>query len=334
MPKVSIIIATYNRPQLLPRAVKSARQAGSDIEIVVVDDASPGNKTAETCRALSGVRYLRVERNQKLGGARNLGIFASTGEFITFLDDDDLRLPNSLDLQVEALTATPTAALAYGQTLLGDHDCVPTGYVYPIPCPQGDVFWELLERNFISCPSALFRRSSLYQIGLPTTALPGIEDWDLWIRLAELFPVVAVEQPVAIYRRATPHSGQFTSNAADMVRRITAAHRERWLTLPRALKASAAKRRAARRAFSLNMANHLIWETGRSLKRGSLLSAGQNIVTALRLHPLGVSDRLGRPASFRFLYSRSVGRWLTVDERAAERTDSCMFRNGQGEGRT
>jgi glycosyltransferase involved in cell wall biosynthesis len=313
MPKVSIIIATYNRPSLLARAVESARRAGTDVEIVVVDDASE-SETAEVCRTLSGIRYVRVERNQQLGGARNLGILASTGEFITFLDDDDLRLPGSLDAQIETLEATPTAALVYGQTLLGDQDCVPTGYVYPTPCPQGDIFWELLERNFISCPSAVFRRSSLYRIGMPTTTLPGIEDWDLWIRLAELYDVVAVEQPVAIYRRATPGSGQFTSNAAAMVQRITVAHRERWLRLPRALHASPEQRKIARRGFSLNMANHLIWETGRSLKRGRLLPAQQNLWTALRLHPLGVADRVLRRSNLRFLYSRSVGRWLRAPE--------------------
>jgi glycosyltransferase involved in cell wall biosynthesis len=323
MPRVSIIIATHNRPHFLPRAVESARRAGTDVEVVVVDDAS-GSETAEVCRSLPGIRYIRVERNQKLGGARNLGILGSSGEFIAFLDDDDLRLPGSIDLQVEALDAAPAAALAYGQTMLGDQDCIPTGYVYPTPCPQGDVFWELLQRNFISCPSAVFRRSSLYTIGLPTTTLPGIEDWDLWIRLAELYSVVVVEQPVAIYRRATPGSGQFTSNAADMVRRITAAHCERWLRLPRALSASAAERNTARRGFSLNMANHLIWETGRSLKRGCFLSAEENLRTALLLHPMGVANRIMRLSNFRFLYSRA-GKWL----KGAERHASYNFSKGE-----
>lgn len=318
MPKVSVIIATHNRPHLLPRAVESARKAGSDVEIIVVDDAS-AHETEEACRALSGIRYVRVERNQRLGGARILGILVSSGELISFLDDDDVRLPGSLDAQAEALDSAPDAGFVYGQTILGDQDCVPTGYVYPTHCPQGDVFWELLERNFISCPSVVFRRSCLYRIGLPGTAIPGIEDWDFWIRLAELFPVVAVERPVAIYRRATPGSGQFTSNASEMARRIASAHSRRWLTLPRALNAPADKRSAARRQFSRNMANHLIWETGRCLKRGHLLLAQKNLLTALSLHPLGVAHRVTRASNFRFIYSRSVGRW----RKAEDRQDSC-----------
>lgn len=306
MPKVSIIIATCNRARLLPRAVGSARAAGSDAEIVVVDDAS-ADETPEVCRSLAGVRYVRVERGQRLGGARNVGILASTGDFIAFLDDDDLRLPGSLDLQAAALAANPGAGLVYGQTALGDQDCVPTGDVYPEPCPQGDVFWELLERNFIGCPSAMFRRSCLYRVGLPASDLPGIEDWDLWVRIAEMYPVVALERPVAIYRKATPGSGQFTSDAAAMVRRITAAHRGRWMTLPRALAAAPAQRRDVRQRFSRNMATHLLWEAGRGVRHRNFAAARAGLLTALRLHPAAVAHRATRPSNFRFILSRLRG---------------------------
>ncbi|MGI8656817.1 MAG: glycosyltransferase family 2 protein [Pyrinomonadaceae bacterium] len=309
MPKVSVIIATRNRPQLLPRAVASAQKAGTNVEIIVVDDAST-KETADVCRKLAGIRYVRLERNQNLGGARNVGILASSGDFITFLDDDDVRLPGSLDAQAEALASCPEAGFVYGQTMLGDQDCVPTGYVYPMPCPQGDVFWELLERNFIGCPSAVFRRSCLYRIGLPGASIPGIEDWDLWIRLAELYSVIAIEHPVAVYRRATSGSEQFTSHAAEMVRLITRTHRQRWMRLPRALGASVAKRRDIKQRFSRNMANHLIWEAGRSLRHRRLLAAEKNLLTALCLHPFGVAHRVTRPSNFRFIYSRSMGVWL------------------------
>ncbi|HEX8352373.1 MAG TPA: glycosyltransferase family 2 protein [Pyrinomonadaceae bacterium] len=306
MHKVSVIIATYNRPHLLPRAVESARGAGKDVEIVVVDDAS-AEATSEACRALQGIRYVRVERNQRLGGARNLGILASSGEYITFLDDDDVRLPGSLDLQVEALKADPSAGFVYGQAIFGGQDGAPTSNVFPSPCPRGDIFWELLERNFMACASVVFRRSCLYRIGLPGATIPGIEDWDLWVRLAELYTAAAVERPVAIYRRATADSGQFTSDAAGMARRIAAAHRERWLKLPRALSAPPSKRQATRRQFSRNMANHLIWEAGRGLKGGHLLAAHKNLLTAVRLHPLGVAHRATRFSNLRFLLARGLG---------------------------
>lgn len=305
IPEVSVIIATRNRARLLARAVESARGAGRDVEIVVVDDASTDG-TPDVCRATPGVRHVRVERGQGLGGARNLGIAASRGELITFLDDDDVRLPGSLDVQAAALRSAPEAGMVYGQTVLGDQDCAPTGDVYPDPCPRGDIFWDLLEQNFIGCPSAVFRRSCLYRVGLPAADLPGIEDWDLWLRIAELYPVAAVERPVAIYRKGAPGSGQFTSDAAAMVRRITRAHRERWMTLPRAAAATAAERRDARRRFSRNMATHLIWETGRAVRHAELLSAGRNALAAVRLHPAGVLHRATRPSNFRFLLARAA----------------------------
>jgi len=101
-PRASIIIATHDRPQLLPRAVESAHAAGTDVEIVVVDDAST-DETARVCQTLSGIKYVRTERNQRVAGARNIGLVASRGEYISFLDDDDTRLPDSLDAQIEAL---------------------------------------------------------------------------------------------------------------------------------------------------------------------------------------------------------------------------------------
>src|ERR1700720_1402043 len=106
MPSVSIIIPTCNRPQLLPRAVESARAAGTDVDIIVVDDASQ-DETAAICARLSGIKYIRLERNQGVAGARNVGILASSAEFVAFLDDDDLRLPGSLDWQVAPLAGPP-----------------------------------------------------------------------------------------------------------------------------------------------------------------------------------------------------------------------------------
>src|SRR5687768_3535398 len=116
MPRVSVIIPTRNRCALLPRAVESARSAASDLEIVVVDDASE-DQTSAVCEGWDDVRYLRTRRRLGSGEARNVGLIAATSEYISFLDDDDVRLPGSIDAQVESLEARPDAGMIYGRAL-------------------------------------------------------------------------------------------------------------------------------------------------------------------------------------------------------------------------
>ena len=157
MPLASIIITTHNRPLLLRRAVESAHAAARDVEIIVVDDAST-DETARVCQPLPGIKYQRIDRNQGVAGARNVGLLVSSGSYITFLDDDDVRLPNSLDAQVKLLDADESAGLVYGQAIYADQLGQPSNDLYPQICPEGDIFWKLLAQNFIPCGSAVFRR--------------------------------------------------------------------------------------------------------------------------------------------------------------------------------
>src|SRR6267142_1800984 len=178
MPKASIIITTHNRPHLLPRAIASACASGQDVEVIVVDDAS-SDETASICQSTRGITYVRLDRNQGVAGARNVGLVASRGEYISFLDDDDVRLPGSLDAQIEALEREPQAGLIYARAIWGDQQGEPGDRSYPLDCPQGDIFWQLLTRNFIPCGSAVFRRSCLTRVGLLNDRIPGLDDWDL-----------------------------------------------------------------------------------------------------------------------------------------------------------
>src|SRR5262245_9731711 len=240
MPAVSIIITTHNRPLLLPRAIESARAAGTDVEVVVVDDAS-SDETSEICQSTYGIRYVRVERNQGVAGARNIGLVACIGEYVTFLDDDDVRLPGSLDPQVRILEQTPNAGLVYAMAIPEDPDGTQRT-PYPAVCPQGDVLWELLVWNFIPSGSVVFRRACLTQVGLLDESIPGIDDWDLWIRIAELFPTAATETPVLIRRQSTINSGQGSSATLDLIEGGRKRLRQDWLRLPRAASGPSEKR--------------------------------------------------------------------------------------------
>jgi hypothetical protein len=285
MPLTSIIITTHNRPQWLRRAIESALLAGANVEVIVVDDAST-DETAAVCRDLSGLKYVRVERNQRVAGARNLGVLVSGGEYITFLDDDDLRLPGSLDLQVKALEANQEAGLVYGQATLADQSGKPTPQLYPMVCPQGDVFWELLGRNFVPCGSAVFRRSCLDRVGLLDHSLAGIDDWDLWIRIAELYPIIALEEPVMHWRQSTPSSKQGTSQAAAIVSKSVQQFRQSWQKLPRVANASQQMQRGAWHRLSANMGAHLSCEVVRSLRHRQIVQATNNLFALLHLGPL------------------------------------------------
>ena len=305
MPRASIIITTRNRPHLLRRAVQSAQASSRDVEIVVVDDAS-SDQTAEVCKGLSGINYVRVEHNVGAAEARNIGLVTSRGEYLSFLDDDDTRLVNSLDAQIEALECDPQAGLIYGRAILGDQEGTPSSRSYPSECPSGDVFWKLLSRNFIPCGSTVFRRSCLARISLRDDEIPGLNDWDLWIRIAELYPVLSAETPIIIWRRSTPVSGQSTSEAADLVwMNVQKFHS--WMNLPRVTRAPREIRRAVWREFSENMAEHLIWESVRALRCGKLRQPFKNLSILPWLHPLTIMriaehrilrvPRVGLPAS-------------------------------------
>ena len=284
MRKISVVIPTYNRARLLPRAIESARNAGSDVEVIVVDDCSTDD-TPEVCASISGIRYVRMQTNGGLANARNAGIAESSCEFVAFLDDDDLRLPGSLDKQLHALTNDDRIAFCYGQALIGDaRRQLPTGEIYPLRCPHGDIFWDLLEDNFIPMPSVLARKSSLVSEGGFNTALKLIEDWDMWLRLSERHLVAAVEEPVAIHRKAVAESGQMCSNAAEICKQALRVQ-QMALGRPRARSSESAKRRRVQKKFRDRAYQILMTEATNSIHEGKPQSARSNILDAFRFRP-------------------------------------------------
>jgi hypothetical protein len=227
-----------------------------------------------------------------LGEARNVGLVSSTAPLITFLDDDDVRLPGSLDNQMKRLVGVPEAGMIYGKALYGDEQCAPAGSSYPQVCPEGDLFWELMIWNFIPCPTVLFRRACITRLGLLEQESPGIEDWDLWVRIAELYPVLAIDKPVAIWRQPGYSSEQFTARSEMLLRLAHRLHREKWLKLPRAIAAAPAQRRRTVRAFTKRASQQLLWEGVTSLKTKHLRKFTSVALASMRLHPIGISKAI------------------------------------------
>lgn len=301
MAEVSVVIPTHDRARWLPRAVASAQAAGREVEVIVVDDASTDD-TPHVCAGLAGIRYVRLESNVGLARARNAGIAESRGEFLAFLDDDDQRLPGSLDLEVAALRRNPAASLAYGPVLVGDPvENRPGDERRPARPIGGDIFWRLLETNFIYVPSTLVRRARVVELGGFDLDVPGVEDWYLWLRLAERAPVVACDQPMAIYRLAAPSSRQMSSDQARMSR-MSERVRERAEQLSRVVEAANQESDRLARYTRNVRSDRLIWTAAHALACGRPREARRNLLAALRLHP----RRAVRPWTFQLLLATAL----------------------------
>ncbi len=287
MPRISVIIPTYNRPDLLPRAVDSALGAGEDVEVIVVDDASV-DETAEVCRSLRGIKYIRLDRNQGVAGARNVGVLASSADFIAFLDDDDIRLPGTLDRQLGELLNDPAAGFVCAPVLCADQKGALTGEVSSPNHGGGDMLWELLKLEFPVFPLAVvMRKDCFFTVGLFDKDIPGIDDWDLLARIAELYRVAVGAEPVGIYRMATPASGQGTSTLSAHLT-LAAGQQLKLLGLPRVAAATRGERRSLRQTALNNISDILLWNVYTWLPRGAYRYASSCLVTALRINPLGV----------------------------------------------
>ena len=286
MPRVSVIIPTHDRPARLPRAVASARAAGQDLEIIVVDDAST-DETANVCARLADIHYVRVERNQGVAGARNIGVFESQAPYIAFLDDDDLRLPGSLDLQADLLDQDPAAGFVCGGMIMADQNHQPTGEIVRPRHPGGDGFWQLLELDFPIMPlSALIRKECFLRVGLLNPQIDGVDDWDIFTRIAEIYPVITMQVPVGIYRQPTPSSAQGSSARATQLR-LAARHQRTLFHLARPAALTAKQQKAIRRRAIDRICETLIWSAiNEHLPARRMATALGNVGAALLLDPM------------------------------------------------
>lgn len=187
MVETSVIIPTYNRLSFLTEAVESVlAQSCQFFELIIVDDGST-DETADFVRKVAGnVRYLS-QSNRGPSAARNRGIAAAKGRFITFLDSDDLWHPDKLGIQVDFMNAHPEAMVCYT-----DEIWIRRGVrVNPRQKHRkhsGWIFEHCLPLCIVSPSSVLMRRGFFETVGLFDEALPSCEDYDLWLRASLRFP--------------------------------------------------------------------------------------------------------------------------------------------------
>jgi glycosyltransferase involved in cell wall biosynthesis len=212
LPLVSVIIPCFNQAEFLAEAVDSAlAQDYAPLEIVVVNDGSTDG-TGEVARRYGDrVRYV-ASANRGLAGARNLGIANSTGALIALLDADDRWLPGKLAHQVRRMIDAPDVAM-----LFSSYRCfTPDGKCWTIEVGDGfrPSLHDQLHLNHANVPTAIFRRDVFDQLGGYDESLPRCEDWDLWIRIAAIAPLMGTSQVVAEYRR---YPGTLSTNHRPML---------------------------------------------------------------------------------------------------------------------
>ncbi|MCX9083030.1 MAG: glycosyltransferase family 2 protein [Candidatus Methanoperedens sp.] len=202
-PLVSVIIPTYNRANLIGRAIQSAiDQTYQNIEIIIVNDASNDN-TEEIVTKFRNkdVVYIRHENNKGGGAARNTGIIASRGQYIAFLDDDDEWLNDKLEKQVNAIK---TLSPEWGGIYCGFYRISDKKTEKVEVFKQGDLKTELLREKFDigSSSTLLFIKKIILEIGLFDETFERNQDYELLIRFFRKYKLFSLKEPlVKIYTR-------------------------------------------------------------------------------------------------------------------------------------
>ena len=219
-PAVSVIVPTYNRQALLPRALDSVvAQTVDDWEIVLVDDGSTDGTedVAARYRHQLKERFIYIRQpNQGSSSARNRGIDACSGRFVTFLDSDDEFLPAKLERQLALFDLRPDLGFVYSDYAFVDLDgiwhesafdathpiarAVPYETVGPGLCVcKGNLFDVLIRAYFISTIVGMVRREVLgTSIRFPVDQMFG-EEWLFYLMVAKACRAGFVDEPLSIY---------------------------------------------------------------------------------------------------------------------------------------
>lgn len=216
VPKVSVIIPAYNAMSYLPATVETVlQQTYQAYEVVIVNDGSSDHIEQWFKSSVHDPRFRLVSQaNQGLSGARNTGIAQARGEFLAFLDADDLWHPTKLEKQVDALERSPEAGLVYTWLMFVDETAVPTGRVVKHSF-TGYVWRQLTAFNFVGCGSVAMVRSRCFvTAGVFDRDLNSyVEDWDMWLRVARASHFAVIREPLVYNRK---YSGSLSTHWQKM----------------------------------------------------------------------------------------------------------------------
>jgi glycosyltransferase involved in cell wall biosynthesis len=216
MPKISVMMPMFNSEKYIGIAIESIlNQTFKDFELIILNDGSTDNskKIAESYRD-KRIRLIENAENQGLARTRNRLIAEAKGEFLAWLDSDDIALPQRLQIQVDFLAKNPNHALVASWARIIGSDNLPMGNFVKSYIPNTDLSALLLFVNYIVQSSVMLRRNMLpdehYNLDFPPT-----EDYELWVRIAQKHPI-AILKDILVDYRVHDANISFTQNECAM----------------------------------------------------------------------------------------------------------------------
>jgi len=198
IPLISVVIPAYNAESYIQSTLDSVfNQTYQNIEVIVVDDGSNDSTQSILNAYPHNVVVIKTE-NKGVSHARNIGIEKAKGEWIAFVDSDDLWLPSKLEKQLSSLGSCEWShcdSLYIGENQSGDVKRSDYSHI-----PRGNVFEELIVENFITTSSVLIKKSLLNQYGKFDETLTCLEDWKLWIDISHENPIAYCDKSLLEYR--------------------------------------------------------------------------------------------------------------------------------------
>ena len=231
VPTVSIILPTFNRLKYLREAVESVfQQTFQDWELLVVDDGSGAQTQAylATLERLPRIKSIRLAHTGNPPAVRNAALRVATGEYIAFLDSDDVWLPNKLETQIASLRSRTSRKWSYAGFVMVDGARNPLTGARAVGCPaiDGWVLDRLLKMEaIITQSSVVARRELIDKVGGYDEELPICGDYELWLRLALESEVDCIDEPLVIVRRHNEHYCDDVTACEDFRRALEKVHR-------------------------------------------------------------------------------------------------------------
>ena len=215
-PSFSVVIPTYNRAAFILKTLESVlAQTYSHYEVIVVDNCSTDD-TVELLEPLvraGRIRLIRHEQNYERSRSRNTGMEAASGDFLTLLDSDDIMYPTCLEDAASYVRANPNIKCFHNLAEIIDEN---GDVVYRLPYPSlKNRFKAIAEGNFMSCIGDFIHRDIYRSYRFDTDpCMPGLEDWDFWLRVIADFEVGRLEK---VNSGVVQHGGR-SVNQQDMER--------------------------------------------------------------------------------------------------------------------